>query len=289
VGQTNAVPSAAPATKPRTVVFFHAHPDDEALLTSGTMAHLAEQGHRVVLVVATAGESGLAGENYGAAAGLGRTRMAELQASALILGVSRVEVLGYADSGLASDPAPPAPAGRLPRLVDADPAEAAERLARILREERASVLTSYDRHGGYGHPDHVAVHRIGALAAERAATPVLLEATVPRDLLLRAARVVNRALPRSRRIDLRPWESAYCAAAEVTHRIDVWPQRRHRRAAMRAHASQATADAGMRTLQVFLRVPPPLFGWVFGREWYRQPGVRPPARRYAGVFDTLSG
>ena len=41
---------------PHTVVFFHAHPDDEALLTSGTMAKIAAAGHRVVLVVATAGE-----------------------------------------------------------------------------------------------------------------------------------------------------------------------------------------------------------------------------------------
>ena len=41
-----------------TVVFFHAHPDDEALASGGTMARLAEEGHRVVLVVATRGEEG---------------------------------------------------------------------------------------------------------------------------------------------------------------------------------------------------------------------------------------
>ena len=41
-----------------TVVFFHAHPDDEALATGGTMALMAEAGHRVILVVATRGEEG---------------------------------------------------------------------------------------------------------------------------------------------------------------------------------------------------------------------------------------
>ena len=57
---------------------------------------------------------------------------------------------------------------------------------------------------------------------------------------------------------------------------------------MRAHASQATADSGPRTLGVFTRIPPPLFGWVFGREWYRQAGVdKPAAKRFTGVFDTL--
>ena len=36
-----------------TVVFFHAHPDDECVLTGGTMAQLATAGHRIVLVMAT--------------------------------------------------------------------------------------------------------------------------------------------------------------------------------------------------------------------------------------------
>ncbi|MDQ6650602.1 MAG: PIG-L family deacetylase, partial [Actinomycetota bacterium] len=45
---------------PFTVVSFHAHPDDEALLTAGTLARAAAEGHRVVLVTATGGEAGLA-------------------------------------------------------------------------------------------------------------------------------------------------------------------------------------------------------------------------------------
>ena len=42
-----------------TITFFHAHPDDEAILTGGTMAKMADEGHRVVLVTATRGELGL--------------------------------------------------------------------------------------------------------------------------------------------------------------------------------------------------------------------------------------
>jgi LmbE family N-acetylglucosaminyl deacetylase len=52
-----------------TIVFIHAHPDDEALLTGGTMALLAWAGHRVVLVTATAGEAG-----HGSRHGRGRQR-----------------------------------------------------------------------------------------------------------------------------------------------------------------------------------------------------------------------
>ena len=85
---------------PHTVVFFHAHPDDEALLTSGTMAKLAAQGHRVVLVVATAGEAGLAADELTADGGSATDGWPNCEASAAALGVHRLEVLGYADSGL---------------------------------------------------------------------------------------------------------------------------------------------------------------------------------------------
>jgi len=271
----------------RRVVFFHAHPDDEALLTSGTMAALAAQGHRVVLVVATAGEAGLAADELTAGGGLGQRRLAELHASAEVLGVHRVEMLGYADSGLASAPTPASPPDRLPRLADADADEVAARLADLLREECADIVTGYDENGGYGHPDHLAVHRIAAAAAELAGTPVLLEATVPRDRLLAAARRVNRLLPPSRRVDLAPWAHAFSASADVTHAIDVRRFAVARRASMRAHASQATSDSGARTLGVFTKVPPPLFGWVFGREWYRQPGVPATGGSHSDVFATL--
>jgi LmbE family N-acetylglucosaminyl deacetylase len=268
----------------RTVVFVHAHPDDEALLTSGTMAALADHGHRVVLVVATAGEAGLAADAL--RGGLGERRLAELPASAEVLGVNRVELLGYADSGLVDDPTPASSPGRLPRLADAPVPEVAARVAELLLQERADIVTGYDANGGYGHPDHIAVHRIAAAARELAGTPLLLEATVPRDRLLAAARRINRLLPPARRVDLAPWAHAYSAAADVTHCIDVRRYARTRRAAMRAHASQATADSGARTLGVFTKVPPPLFGAVIGREWYRQPGLT-VGHRHRGLFDTL--
>jgi LmbE family N-acetylglucosaminyl deacetylase len=72
--------------RPATLVCFHAHPDDEALLTGGTIARAVAEGHRVVLVVATAGERGLTGTAVGR---LGDQRLRELTASARVLGVAR--------------------------------------------------------------------------------------------------------------------------------------------------------------------------------------------------------
>ena len=99
-------------------------------------------------------------------------------------GRAAVAAAGAGDAPLGRDPR--RRAGRVPRLRglgddgrarattnpacfwQADVDEAAERLAAILREEDADVLTIYDDHGGYGHPDHIQVHRVGSRAAELA-------------------------------------------------------------------------------------------------------------------------
>lgn len=263
---------------PRTVVAFNAHPDDEALLTGGTLALLAAQGHRVVLVVATDGGEGLASSDFRGDGGLARRRMAELQRSADALGAARVVHLGYADSGMEG---PIADGG----FAAADPQEAADRLVEVLQEEDADLLLSYDRNGGYGHRDHVRVHEVATLAAQRTGVRVL-EATVPRDLIVRALRFVQRFKAFPDAFDMSVYERAFSAKNDITHRIDV---RRHagaKRAAMRAHASQATADDGDRTLAAFLRVPRPVYDLVFGREWFVEPGRQGPVAHEIFEGDT---
>jgi LmbE family N-acetylglucosaminyl deacetylase len=272
---------------PRTLLAFHAHPDDEALLTSGTMARAAAEGHRVVLVVATDGELGLTSQEFAADGALAQRRMAELRRSAAALGVSRVEHLGYADSGLGPEVAPDPPEAT--RFVRADVEEAAGRLAQILREEQADVLLSYEPNGGYGHPDHRRVHVVGRRAAELAGTPRLLEATVPRDTICRAIDLAAKVYRFPPEFDRSSFDRAFSARSEITHRINVRRQIGAKRASMRAHASQASADGGAdRTLAAFLRIPRPLYDLVFGREWFVDPAARPgdPVRR--DVFDGLA-
>lgn len=263
----------------RTIVALHAHPDDEALLTAGTMARAAAEGHRVVLVVATDGAQGLADASaYGAKGDhLAATRSRELAASARALGVARVVELGYADSG--SDPQmEPDPAGAT-RFARVPVEEAAGRVAEVLLEERADVLLTYDRHGGYGHRDHVHVHAVGAAAAQRhreaSGLPLrVLEATVPRDTICRALDLVGRVYRFPDAFDRASFDRAYSARSEITHRISVRSHIRAKRASMRAHASQTSDSAGdARTLGMLLRIPRPLYDLVFGREWYRDPAL----------------
>lgn len=263
-----------------TLVSFHAHPDDEALLTGGLLARAAAEGHRVVLVTATAGERGLAGELDGAASGLGDVRMAELAASAEILGCARVVGLGYADSGLRPDPADTA------CFANRDVADCAASLAEVLREERADVLTIYDANGGYGHPDHIQVHRVGSLAARWAGTPVVVEATVPGRAfsgVLRVLSLLGHPLGGSAPLGI---DQVFAHPDAITHRVRAGGALRRKRAAMAAHTSQRRGGDGRRSLDRLVRLPLPVFALVFGREWYVEHG-RPAPSRLDDVFATL--
>ncbi len=276
-----------------TIVAFHAHPDDEALLTAGTMARAAAAGHRVVLVLATDGGAGLAADELRRDGGLGERRLEEARRSSVSLGVARVEWLGYADSGSGAEPEPDVPG--VTRFTRAPLEEAAERLAAVLRTERADLLLSYDANGGYGHRDHVRVHEVAARAAEIAGTPRVLEATVPRDTIVRAVRAIGRVYRFPDEFDPTSFERAFSARSEITHRVNVRRYAGAKRAAMRAHASQATgggaasagpgAQTGDRTLAAFLRIPRPVYDLVFGREWFRDPALPPGHPVRTDIFE----
>lgn len=249
---------------------FNAHPDDEAMLTGGTLALAAAAGHRVVLVTATDGDSGPAARPR-TDQGLGCRRLRELEASAIALGAARWVHLGYSDSGL-GDQVRPVPPGRT-RLVEADPEEVADRLGEVLRTEAADLLLGYDEAGGYGHPDHVAVHHAARRSAARTGVR-LLEATAPREPLLRALRVLGllRLLPHGFSPD--EWAQAFTPRARITHRVDVRPVLPAKRAAMRAHVSQTTSSGpggGTRNLALALRAPLPLYRLVLGHEYFTDP------------------
>jgi len=249
-------------------VFLHAHPDDEAISTGGTMARLADSGHLVILVTATRGELGEVPEGLLAPGeSLTERRSAELAASCDVLGVARHEFLGYRDSGMAGEPTNDDPAC----FWQADVDEAARRLTALLAEEGAEVLVTYDENGGYGHPDHIQVHRVGLRAAERAGTPRVFMATINRDYLLSLAeRASEFGLPMDD--DQRALlENLGVGAGRITTEVDVAAYLGHKRRAMEVHGSQITDTS------FFLQMPPEAFAAVWGTEWYIRVGAAPGA------------
>jgi len=247
-----------------TAVFFHAHPDDECILTGGTMAQLAANGHRVVLVAATRGEQGEVVPGFlPEGETLGQRRTEELRASAQVLGVSRLEFLGYTDSGMMGTSTNDA----ADCFWQADLQEAAARLAAILEQESASVLVVYDDHGGYGHPDHIQVHRVGVRAGELAGTPAVYEATMDRDRVVRMIREAGEAGGNPDMPDITEESEFGVRAADVTTRLDVGEQVPAKRQAMRCHRSQIADD------MFWLTMPDEQFQAAFSEEAYIHRGV----------------
>lgn len=265
--------------RPAPVVFFHAHPDDEAIFTGGTIRLLADAGHPVVVVLATSGERGAAGADDGR--GLGATRQDETRAAAAILGVHDVVFLGYADSGIDAptdgftDGSAPDPGS----FAAADVEVAAAALAGIVADVGAEALVIYDGTGIYGHPDHVQAHLVGAAAHRRSGVPTCYEVTVDHEYLhfveTHLVEAASASLPdpaAHRRVGLPS------VLIDVT--VDVRPVLAAKRASMLAHRSQIPEgtfppthdDAELRA--------------VYGYEWFVRHGVPGPVDRLPGPGDS---
>ncbi|GAA2177800.1 PIG-L family deacetylase [Leucobacter tardus] len=214
------------------VLFVHAHPDDETIITGGTLAALAESGQEPLLVTLSRGEQGEAVPGTVADVdpqGLAAHRMTELAGALAALGIDRHVFLGagparaeglppriYEDSGMmwgADGRATAAAEADDEALTAAPVMEVLNDLVAAAHDAGAGAIVSYDNGGGYGHPDHVLAHR--------------------------AARAVAHAL------ELPFWEavsSADARAESAVEAYDISPWLDRKVAALRAHASQVTVD-----------------------------------------------
>jgi LmbE family N-acetylglucosaminyl deacetylase len=152
---------------PLTIMAVHAHPDDEASSTGGILAKYAAEGVRTVLVTCTNGELGdtpsaKPGDDDHDTADVVALRMRELQDSCRILGVTHLETLGYHDSGMMGWEANDAPGSFWSMPLE----QAAAPLIALMDTYRPDVVVTYDDFGFYGHPDHIAAHRITMAALE---------------------------------------------------------------------------------------------------------------------------
>lgn len=250
---------------------FHAHPDDEVTSTGGTLARYARAGEEVVVVTATDGAEGEI-HNYDDPEAI-RPRLAEVRAGEIrdalaVLGVTGHEFLGYRDSGMMGTEA-----NRHPDAFwQADLVEAAGRLVALIRRYRPEVMLVYDPFGGYGHPDHINVHRVG-LAAFFGATDLGRFPLAPGEEPWSPAKLYWSAWPRSR--TARMADARYASGLltpeewtrmreggtpdeDVTAWIDVRDHIETKLAAFRAHRSQIPDDWFLLTVPEELR--PDLLG-----------------------------
>ena len=261
------MPEPLPSPGERTVarlLFVHAHPDDETLATGVAMAHYIAAGHEVHVLTCTLGEEGevIPADLRHLAAGaedvLGPYRREELRRAMGLLGAGHA-VLGeepgsgmlsrYRDSGMAGTPSAEHPLA----FVRADVGEAAALVAEHVRALAPDVVVTYDRHGGYAHPDHIQTHRVtmAALASlPESARPPAFCILTPRSWAEEDRAWLSRHVDPDLDPDVTvpapdwPYPPSVVADDLVTHEVvdlaAVGPQS----AALRAHATQVLVHEG---------------------------------------------
>lgn len=283
-------------TNSLSLMIVHAHPDDECLTTGGTLARYVQEGVHVALVIATGGEEGEivmpeldTPENK---ARLSSLRDAELACSCRQLGVTELERLGYRDSGMIGTPANEHP----DCFHQADPEQALGRLVALVRSHRPQVLVSYDEHGSYGHPDHIACHKATLAAFSAAGEPSrfpeagpawqplkLYYTALPRGALLRAWEQMRaQGIPSP--LDSPEFDIANFTVADelITTALAIEPFLEQKQRAVACHATQIRQDSP------FLTMPEELTREVWGHEHFilvtsRVPSPTPEDDLFAGI------
>jgi mycothiol conjugate amidase Mca len=276
-------------------MIVHAHPDDEAISTGGVLARYSAEGVRTVLVTATLGEEGeiVVPEmnTPEVKARLAEVRREELNQAVAILGISDLEILGYRDSGMVDTESNSHP--DCFNMADMD--QAAGRLVRLVRAYRPQVLISYNQHGGYGHPDHIACHKITVAAFDAAgdadrypeagapwAPLKLYYANLPRHLLRSAwEQMKARGLPTP--LDDPNFDATRFTVPddEITTVVEVGDYLPRKFDALMVHRTQIAADGR------FMAIPEDLRREIFGKEYFTRAASRVALPQSAAHEDDL--
>ena len=131
-----------------------AHPDDE-IFHGGALAHLSERGVRVTLVCATDGEAGKTHPSVGPVENVGAMRVDELRLSCSRLGIEQPVLLRFHDSARKERQRLDDPHA----LANVDMLDVEATLRSVIGEVKPHVIVTFEPHGGYYHPDHLAIQR----------------------------------------------------------------------------------------------------------------------------------
>ncbi|MBN2303856.1 MAG: PIG-L family deacetylase [Anaerolineae bacterium] len=157
-----------PANNAHRMLISFAHPDDESFGMGGAIALYAQRGVDITLICSTNGDVGTVDPQFmNGFETVGELRLHELQCAAETLGIKEIVPFGYRDSGMmgSSDNDHP------DCLWQADEDIVTGRIVETIRRVRPQVVVTFDPFGGYGHPDHIFMHRTTTRAFHAAADP----------------------------------------------------------------------------------------------------------------------
>ncbi len=152
----------------RRLLISMAHPDDESFGAGGLIARYVAEGADVYLICATNGDVGtVAPEMLNGYNSVAELRLAELDCASAKLGFRQVFKLGYKDSGMVNSETSNDPTC----LWQAPREQVARRVVEVIRDIQPQVVITFNRYGGYGHPDHIAIQRATVDAFHLAGDP----------------------------------------------------------------------------------------------------------------------
>lgn len=131
-----------------------AHPDDE-VFHGGVLADLSGRGVRVTVACATNGEAGKPHPSIGPVENLGTLRAEELRLSCTRLGIEEPVLLGFHDSARKERQRHDDPHA----LANVDMLDVEAAVRRVIKNVKPHVIVTFDPHGAYYHPDHLAIQR----------------------------------------------------------------------------------------------------------------------------------
>lgn len=253
------------------ILAVFAHPDDETFSIGGTVAHYAANGVEVTLVCATNGDAGeISDPGLATQDSLPAVRQEELRCAASKLGISQLIFLNYRDSGMAG-----APENEDPRaFVNVAADEVVARLVAIIRRLRPDMVITFEPNGGYGHPDHIAIHGHTVAAYHASGDASLF---VDLGAPWQPDRLLYTAIPRSFFVEMRDRLAEMgedTSMFDQWERVTGWPDDQvdvvmdvadslpYKWAALQCHATQFGPD------NLFRRLPEPVSKQMMSKEYF---------------------
>lgn len=161
--------------QPQRLLIVHAHPDDESLFTGHVIADRLAANAEVMVFTLTRGERGKVKLEElksleGNLAAMGAFRSGELREALSAFGDVKHAFAGtraYLDSGMRLNPlGRPAKPRKLDELAlsAASTSVIADDILKVIQDFKPDAVLTYNRKGGFGHPDHKMAHEATAMA-----------------------------------------------------------------------------------------------------------------------------
>jgi LmbE family N-acetylglucosaminyl deacetylase len=237
--------------------FLHSHPDDESYLTAGLMQQLASRGHEIHVIYLSAGVC--------ESRKVSHQRQSEAVHACDALNIKNLHFLNYCESSCQEKDHR--------RINEADLQVVRDEILTLHncgdreKEEGGSrVFFSYDEKGGYGHVDHVSLHKVGQLIREKGY--LVLEATLNQNRFFEWIRISKACGLDKKLLPLESYwiEEPWLTEEQISYFYKLTSQElQYKKQALLEHVSQVHPDQfpGGLSLDDFQQ--------VFGVEYFVRP------------------